>query len=156
MGALLSKDADGGLAHMSENIRFLRLRQTVTKAELKTTLQGYFEKPGFGESPLADVLDMDSVFVQPTVQPRGGRDGNGIRAEREGESRHVIQHPVLVDLPEVLLRPGGRELVDFRDPLILEIRRGLAAALFLGLCAAAAAAEAPVTRWAASPTWKEP
>ena len=75
MGALLSKDADGGLAHMGENIRFMRLRQNVTKAELKTTLQGYFEKPGFGESPLADVLDMDSVFVQPTASPVDGVTG---------------------------------------------------------------------------------
>jgi hypothetical protein len=75
MGALLSKDADAGLAHMSENIHFMRLRQTVTKAELKTTLQGYFEKPGFGESPLADVMDMDSVFVQPASSPVEGVTG---------------------------------------------------------------------------------
>jgi FecR protein len=34
-------------------------------------------------------------------------------------------------------------LDDLRDPLVLKMRRGLAAALFLGLCAAAAAAAAP-------------
>ena len=75
MGALLMKDADGALAHMSDNIRFLRLRQTVTKAELKTTLEGLFEKPGFGESPVSDVLDMDSVFVQPSPSPVEGVTG---------------------------------------------------------------------------------
>jgi len=69
MGALLTKDADGALSRMSENIRFMRLRQSVTKTELKTTLQGYFEKDGFGEAPLADVMDLDSVFVQPATSP---------------------------------------------------------------------------------------
>ena len=75
MEALLTKNADGALARMSDNIRFLRLRQTVTKAELKMTLEGYFEKPGFGESPASDVLDMDSVFVQPSSSPVEGVTG---------------------------------------------------------------------------------
>ncbi len=75
MEALLAKDDDGALARMSDNIHFMRLRQTVTKAELKTTLQGYFEKPGFGESPLADVMDLDSVFVQPSSSPVEGVTG---------------------------------------------------------------------------------
>ncbi len=75
MAAMLIKDADGALARMSDNIRFMRLRQTVTKSELKTTLQGYFEKDGFGEAPLADVMDMDSVFVQPAPSPVEGVTG---------------------------------------------------------------------------------
>jgi len=75
MGALLTKDADGALERMSDNIRFMRLRQTVTKNELKTTLQGYFEKAGFGEAPLADVMDLDSVFVQPAPSPVEGVTG---------------------------------------------------------------------------------
>jgi hypothetical protein len=69
MEALLAKDADGALAYMSDNIRFMRLRQTVTKTELKTTMQGYFEKEGFGEAALGDVMDLDSVFVQPASSP---------------------------------------------------------------------------------------
>jgi hypothetical protein len=75
MGALLMKDADGALSRMSDNIRFLRLRQSVTKAELKTTLQGYFEKDGFGEAPLAEVMDLDSIFVQPAESPVDGVSG---------------------------------------------------------------------------------
>lgn len=75
MSALLSKDADGALARMSDNIHFMRLRQTVTKAELRTTLQGSFEKSAFGESSLAEVMDMDSVFVQPAASPVEGVGG---------------------------------------------------------------------------------
>jgi len=69
MGAILNKDADGALAHMTDNINFLRLRQTVTKDELKTTLQGYFDKPDFGGASLSDALEADSIFVQPVESP---------------------------------------------------------------------------------------
>jgi hypothetical protein len=75
MNAILEKDADGALAHMSDNIRFMRLRQSVSKDELKTTLQGYFENADFTESPLADVMDLDSVFVQPAASPVDGVTG---------------------------------------------------------------------------------
>jgi hypothetical protein len=69
MGALLKKDADGALSHMSDNITFMRLRQTASKEELKTTLMGSFDNPSFTEAPLADVLDLDSIFVQPAQSP---------------------------------------------------------------------------------------
>jgi len=69
MEALLAKDADGALGYMSDNIRFMRLRQTVTKTELKTTMLGYFEKEGFGDTPLGDMMDLDSVFVQHASSP---------------------------------------------------------------------------------------
>jgi hypothetical protein len=72
MSALLKKDADGALAHMSDNIRFMRLRQTVSKEELKTSLLGYFDKGDFAESSVADVMDLDSVFVQPAASPVEG------------------------------------------------------------------------------------
>jgi hypothetical protein len=75
MGAILKKDADGAMEHMSDNIRFMRLRQTVTKDELKTSLMGYFDKPDFTEAPLADVMDLDSVFVQPAESPVDGVTG---------------------------------------------------------------------------------
>jgi hypothetical protein len=75
MSALLKKDADGALAHMSDNIRFMRLRQTVSKEELKTSLLGYFDKGDFAESSVADVMDLDSVFVQPAASPVEGVTG---------------------------------------------------------------------------------
>ena len=75
IGALLKKDADGTLSHMSDPVNFLRLRQSVTKDELKTTLMGSFENPDFTESTPADVLEMDSVFVQPAESPVEGVTG---------------------------------------------------------------------------------
>jgi hypothetical protein len=75
MSAMLKKDADGALAYMSDNIRFMRLRQTITKEELKTSLLGYFDKADFAESSLADVMDLDSVFVQPAASPVDGVTG---------------------------------------------------------------------------------
>ncbi len=75
MTAIFQKDADGALGHMSDSIHFLRLRQTVSRDELKVTLQGYFDKPGFGEAAFADVLDTDSIFVQPVASPVDGITG---------------------------------------------------------------------------------
>ncbi|HUJ74106.1 MAG TPA: hypothetical protein VL359_04570, partial [bacterium] len=72
MESILKKDADSALTHMSDSIHFLRLRQTVTRDELKVTLEGYFDKPGFGEPALQDVLDTGSIFVQPVESPVEG------------------------------------------------------------------------------------
>jgi hypothetical protein len=76
MGAILKKDADGALEHMSGNIRFMRLRQTVSKEELKTSLQGWFDNAGFTEGPLADVMDLGGIFVQPAASPVEGVTGD--------------------------------------------------------------------------------
>jgi hypothetical protein len=75
MTALLMKDADGATDAVSENVRFLRVRQTVTREELKTTLLGYYEKPSFAEAVPADALDLDSLFVEPADSPVDGVPG---------------------------------------------------------------------------------
>ncbi|HEY9595703.1 MAG TPA: hypothetical protein VHE79_14585, partial [Spirochaetia bacterium] len=75
MSALLDRDVDTALASMTDNVRFLRLRQTVTKAELRTSLLGYFDKAGDQKPALQDVLDTESVFVQPTQSPVDGVTG---------------------------------------------------------------------------------
>jgi hypothetical protein len=54
----------------------LRLRQTVTKDELKTTLLGYFDNASFVSSPLEQVMDQDSIFVQPATSPVDGMAGS--------------------------------------------------------------------------------
>lgn len=69
LGALLKKDADGALAVMSDNVRFLRLRQSVTKEELKTTLEGSFEKADFGAADVGEAVDLDSLFVERAESP---------------------------------------------------------------------------------------
>jgi hypothetical protein len=76
MSDILKKDADGALGHASDSIRFLRLRQTVTKDELKTTLLGYFDSADFGSTALSDVVDLDSAFVQPAASPVEGVTGS--------------------------------------------------------------------------------
>jgi hypothetical protein len=76
MTALLGKDADGAIESVSASIRFLRVRQTITREELKTSLQGYYENPSFAEVATADALDLDSVFVEPTESPVDGVSGS--------------------------------------------------------------------------------
>lgn len=76
MGALLKKDAEGALAYVAQEIRFLRLRQSVTAAELKTSLQGSLENADIGTSELGDALDMNSVFVERAESPVSGVTGD--------------------------------------------------------------------------------
>jgi hypothetical protein len=76
MNAILKKDAEGALAFMSQSIHFLRLNQTVTKDELKTTLLGSFETADFKDAAVSDVVDLDSVFVEPAASPVEGITGD--------------------------------------------------------------------------------
>ena len=76
VSALLKKDAEGALDHMSQSIHFLRMRQSVTKDELRTTLQGYFDTADFKGAGASDVLDLDSVFVEPAASPVDGVAGD--------------------------------------------------------------------------------
>jgi hypothetical protein len=69
MTALLKKDIDGAIGATAANVTFLRVRQTVTQEELRTSLQGYFENPSFTEIAPADALELDSVFVEPVESP---------------------------------------------------------------------------------------
>ena len=61
---------------MSQSIHFLRFNQTVTKDELKTTLLGSFETADFKDAAVSDVVDLDSVFVEPSSSPVEGITGN--------------------------------------------------------------------------------
>ncbi len=76
MTALLKKDADGALGYMGENVRFLRLRQTVSRDELKTSLLGYFDSAAFQQAEMADVLDVSTIFVQRADSPIEGITGD--------------------------------------------------------------------------------
>jgi hypothetical protein len=76
LSALLKKDAEGALSHMSQSIHFLRMRQSVTKDELRTTLQGYFETADFKNAEASDVVDLDSIFVEPSASPVEGVTGD--------------------------------------------------------------------------------
>jgi hypothetical protein len=73
--ALLKKDADGAAGYMQDNVRLLKLDQTVTREELKTSLQGYFDSASFTSETPADVVEADSVFVEPAASPVEGVEG---------------------------------------------------------------------------------
>ena len=73
--AILSKDADAAVRKVSANVEFLRLRQTVTKDELRTSLQGYFDNADFASTDLSDSLDVSSIFVEPVDSPVAGVSG---------------------------------------------------------------------------------
>ena len=75
LDALLKKDADGAVAYMQDNVRFLKLDQTVTREELKTSLQGYFDSASFPSETPADVVDADSMFVELAASPVEGVEG---------------------------------------------------------------------------------
>jgi hypothetical protein len=77
MSALLGKDADGVVARAGANVRFIRLRQSVTRDELKTSLQGIFDGADFKGAGAADVLDMGTLFVNAVASPvEGVTDGS--------------------------------------------------------------------------------
>ena len=75
MTAVLGKDAEAAIKDVASNIRFLRLRQTVTSDELKTTLLGSFDKADFPSAMIGDSLDMSSIFVESTASPVDGVSG---------------------------------------------------------------------------------
>ncbi len=69
LGALLNKDADGAMAHIAASVTFLRLHQSVTSDELRTSLQGAFDSADFGSSEPGDVVDMGSAFIERAESP---------------------------------------------------------------------------------------
>jgi hypothetical protein len=68
VSAFLAKDLDGTLAFMADDIQFLRMRQSITRDELKDTFQGYFEGTDFSSIQLSDIIDTESMFVEPTTE----------------------------------------------------------------------------------------
>jgi len=75
LSAILGEDADAAMAQTGATVRFLRLRQTVTKDELKTTMLGVFDRAQFPSTLTSDVVDLASVFVQPADSPVEGVGG---------------------------------------------------------------------------------
>jgi hypothetical protein len=69
LAALLGKDAVAATDRMTDPVRFLRLGQDVTRVELRTSMQGWFENPNFPSAGPAEVVDTDSIFVEPAASP---------------------------------------------------------------------------------------
>ncbi len=66
ISAFLKKNLDSTLSFISDTLTMVRMRQTVSREELKMTFQGYFENMDFGDSEYSDAIDGDSIFVEPT------------------------------------------------------------------------------------------
>jgi hypothetical protein len=66
VAAFLKKNGDGALAFIADPVRIVRMRQTVSREELRTTFQGYFEGD-FGGTAYADVVDTASLFVEKSL-----------------------------------------------------------------------------------------
>lgn len=64
--AFLAKNADAAVSFMDDEVRLLRLQQTVTREELKQSFIGTFEDTDFGGVTLEDLVDPQTVFVQRT------------------------------------------------------------------------------------------
>jgi len=64
--AFLAKNADAAVTFVDDEVRLLRMQQTVTRDELKASFLGSFESTDFGGLALADLVDPDTVFVQRT------------------------------------------------------------------------------------------
>jgi len=64
--AFLAKNADAAVTFVDDEVRLLRMQQTVTRDELKASFLGSFETTDFGGLALADLVDPDTVFVQRT------------------------------------------------------------------------------------------
>jgi hypothetical protein len=85
LAAFLRKNADGALAFMADDVTFLRLRQSVTKDELRLSFQGYFESTDFGEAEVGDIIDTASLFVEPAESPVSGVGPKAYRLNAEAK-----------------------------------------------------------------------
>jgi hypothetical protein len=65
--AFLAKSANTAIAFMDNEVRLLRMQQTVSRDELKASFEGTFESADFDDLTLADLVDANTVFVQRTT-----------------------------------------------------------------------------------------
>jgi hypothetical protein len=64
--AFLSKNADVAVTFMDDEVRLLRMQQTVSREELEASFNGTFESTDFGGLTLEDLVDPETIFVQRT------------------------------------------------------------------------------------------
>jgi len=67
LNAFLSKNAAAAVTFMDDEVRLLRMQQTVSRDELKASFVGTFEATDFGGITLEDLVDPDTVFVERTA-----------------------------------------------------------------------------------------
>jgi hypothetical protein len=65
--AFLAKNADAAVTFMDDEVRLLRMQQTVSRDELKASFLGTFDATDFGGLTLEDLIEAQTVFVQRTT-----------------------------------------------------------------------------------------
>ncbi len=66
IGYFLDKNLDRTMSYFADEIHIIRMNATLTHRELTETFRGYFESASFGGATVKDVLDQNSIFVEPS------------------------------------------------------------------------------------------
>ncbi len=74
VSAFLEKSLDSTIQYTADEVKILRMRQSVTRDEIRTTFEGYFESTDFGGMQVDEVIDTDSIFVEPSKDFAGEID----------------------------------------------------------------------------------
>jgi len=75
VSAFLDKNADEATAYIAEQVRVVRLRQTISRQELATTFLGYFDSADFAGAGFDSVVEPASIFVERSTEFSDGSQG---------------------------------------------------------------------------------
>jgi hypothetical protein len=67
----LRKDVGRASRYFADEVRIIRLDATLSRGEIAETFRGYFESSDFSGTSAEDVIDPDSIFVQPSDRFEG-------------------------------------------------------------------------------------
>jgi hypothetical protein len=67
----LKKDVDRAAGYFADEVQIIRLDTTLTRKEIAETFRGYFESADFSKTRPEDIIDPDSIFVQPSDRFQG-------------------------------------------------------------------------------------
>ncbi len=74
VSAFLEKNIDGTIEYTAEEVKILRMRQSITREEIRTTFEGYFETADFTGMTFETAVDPSSIFVEPSKDFAGEID----------------------------------------------------------------------------------
>jgi hypothetical protein len=74
VSAFLEKNLDGTLAYMAQEVNVIRMHQSVTRDEIRTTFEGYLDSTNIGGMRFEEAVDASSIFVEPSKDFAGQID----------------------------------------------------------------------------------
>jgi hypothetical protein len=66
LDAFLDKDVDTASRYFSDEVQIIRLNTSLSRREITETFKGYFEGADFSAVSGEDVVDANSIFIEPT------------------------------------------------------------------------------------------